>query len=476
VEGLVLALFGGGLGVLCAVWASSLLAGLQPPVPVPVALDFGLDARVLLFAFGVTVVVTLASALAPALRATRIDGREGLRSDTSTSQTGGRRIGLRDALLVAQVAVSLEVLEAAGLFLGSLREATRIDPGFATTRTALMPVELEAQGYEEARGKAFYDELVRRARALPGAEAASLAQIVPLGMNRLRRGLDVVGYTPAPGEEMEFGVNAVSPDYFSTLGIPLVRGRAFDQRDRAGAAPVAIVNQSFARRFWPAGDPIGRRIVTGDVTREVIGIARDAKYVSLGEEPQPHYYVPWAQAYEPDMVLQVRTAGDPRALLPALAAQARAIDPDLPVEPITIEQHLGYALLPQRLGAIVLGAFGAIGVGLAALGLYGVMSYIVSQRTAEIGIRMALGATASDVRRLVVRRGMGLTAVGLAIGLAGALAAGRLVAGFLFGVRAADPLILGVVVALFGAVAFAASWIPAYRAARVDPMRVLRAE
>jgi predicted permease len=476
VEGLVLAVGGGALGVLCAVWASSLLAGLQPPVPVPVALDFGLDARVLLFAVGVTLVVTVVSALAPAVRATRLEGSEGLRSDTTAGGSGGRRLALRDALVVAQVAVSLIVLAAAGLFLGSLREATRIDPGFATTGTALLPVVLEAQGYDEARGRAFYEELLRRARALPGAEAASLAQVVPLGMNRLRRGLDVEGYTPAPGEEMEFGVNAVSADYFRTLGIPLVRGRAFEERDRAGAAPVAIVNQSFARRFWPGVDPIGRRIVTGDVVREVIGVARDAKYVSLGEQPGPHHYLPWAQAYEADMVLQVRTTGDPRALLPVLAALARGIDPDLPVDPITIEQHLGYALLPQRLGAVVLGAFGAIGAGLAALGLYGVMSYVVSQRTAEIGIRVALGATAGDIRRLVVRRGMGLTAVGLAIGLLGALAGGRLVAGFLFGVRAADPLILTAVVALFAAVALAASWIPAYRAARVDPMRALRAE
>jgi predicted permease len=256
----------------------------------------------------------------------------------------------------------------------------------------------------------------------------------------------------------------------------MLRGRPFDERDRAGASPVVIVNQSFARRFWGDADPIGRRITTKGVTWEVIGVVRDAKYVSLSEEPQPHHYLPWAQAYAPDMVLQVRTAGDSRTLLPTLAALVRDLDPELPVEPITIEQHLGYALLPQRLGAIVLGAFGAVGMALAALGLYGVMSYVVSQRTAEIGIRMALGATARDVRRLVVRRGMGLTAVGLGIGLAGALAAGRLIAGYLFGIRAADPLILAAVVALFGGVAFAASWIPAYRAARVDPMRALRAE
>ncbi|HEX6107187.1 MAG TPA: ABC transporter permease [Gemmatimonadales bacterium] len=475
-EGLALAVPGGALGVLIAVWATELLGRLEPPVPVPVALDFGVDWRILLFALAATIAVTLLSALAPALRATRLEAGEGLRGDAGAPPAGGRGVGLRDALVMSQVAVSLVVLAAAGLFLGSLREATRIDPGFATSGIALMRLDLGVQGYDEARGRGLYGELLRGARALPGVEAASLAELVPLGFDRQRRGLAVEGYEPRPGEEMEFGVNAVSTDYFRTLEIPLVRGRAFDDRDRADAAPVAIVNESFARRFWPAGDALGRRIVVGDVRREIVGVARDGKYTSLGEPPLPYYYLPWEQAYEPGMVLQVRTARDPQAILPALASLSRGLDPDVPVQLTTIGEHLGYALLPQRLGAIVLGAFGAIGLTLAALGLYGVMAYVVTQRTAEIGIRMALGATAGDVRRLIVRRGMGLTAVGLALGLGGALAAGRLVAGFLFGVRAAEPAILTAVVALFAVVALAASWLPAHRAARLDPLRALRAE
>jgi predicted permease len=310
---------------------------------------------------------------------------------------------------------------------------------------------------------------------LPGVQAASLAEVVPLGFDRQRRGLDVEGYEPKPGEEMEFGVNGVSADYFRTMGVPLVRGRAFEERDREGTPQVAIVNETFARRFWPGEDPIGRRIAIGDVAREIVGVARDGKYVSLGEDPAPHYYIPWAQDYESDMVLQVRTA-DPVRLLPQLVAQARALDPELPVEATTIEEHLGFALLPQRLGALVLGAFGAIGALLASLGLYGVVSYLVSQRTAEIGIRIALGASAANVRGLVVRRGMGLTAVGLLVGLLGALLAARLVSGFLFGVSASDPVILTTVSLLFAAVALLASWVPAARAARVDPMRALRSE
>ena len=476
VEGLVLAVLGGGLGVAAAVWSVALLRRFQPPVPLPIVLDLRVDHRILTFALVATVLVTLVSALVPALRATRLDAGDGLRADASTPSAGGRRIGLRDTLVVLQVAVSLVVLSAAGLFLASLRQATKIDPGFATSGIALMPVALEVQGYNEARAREFYAELLRRARALPGVEAVSLAEMVPLGLGSLRRGLEVEGYTPAPGEEMEFGVNTVSDDYFRTMDIALARGRAFDGRDRADAAPVAIVNQSFARRFWPAGDAIGRRIVIGDVRREIVGIVRDAKYVSLGEEPQPHYYLPWAQAFQGDMVLQVRTSGDARMLLPSLAAVAHGLDADLPLEPITMDRHLGLALLPQRLGATVLGAFGVIAAMLAALGLYGVMAYLVTLRTAEIGIRMALGATGAQVRGMVVRRGLWLTGIGLVLGLAGAVGAGRLVSSLLFDVRATDPLVLGSAVLGFGLVAAVASWIPATRAARLDPVRALRAE
>ncbi|MBA3556093.1 MAG: FtsX-like permease family protein [Gemmatimonadales bacterium] len=474
-EGLVLALIGGGLGVLVAAWAAELLGRLEPPVPVPVELDFGMDGRILLFALAATALVTLVSTLAPALRATRLDAGEGLRGDAGTARAGGRA-GMRDALVVAQVAVSLVVLAAAGLFLGSLRQATRIDPGFATSGVGLMRVELGVQGYDEERGRRFYDELLRGVRALPGVEAASLAELVPLGFDRQRRGLDVEGYQPQPGEEMEFGVNAVSPEYFRTMGVGLVRGRAFEERDGADATPVAIVNQSFAQRFWPGADPIGRRIVIRDVAREIVGVARDGKYASLGEEAVPYYYLPWRQWYESDMVLQARTAGDARALLPLLAAQARALDPELPVETTTVEAHLGYALLPQRLGAIVLGGFGGIGVLLAALGLYGVMSYLVTQRTPEIGIRMALGATHGGVRWMVMRRGLTLTALGLGLGLMGALIAARFIAAFLFGVSATEPAILAAVVTLFTAVGMAATWIPARRATRVNPVIALRSE
>ena len=475
VEALVLAVLGAGLGLAAAGWGVALLGRLQPPVPVPVALDLDIDQRILLFALAATVLVTLVSALVPALRATRLDTGAGLRADAAGG-LGGGRAGLRDALVVLQIAGSLVVLAAAGLFLASLRHATRIDPGFAVTGVALLPVELEVQGYDEPRGRAFYEELLRGARALPGVEDAALVRSVPLGFGGSRRGLEVEGYTPGPGEEMEFGINTVSDRYFAAAGIPIVRGRPFDGRDRAGAPRVAIVNERFARRFWPGADPVGRRLVVGGEVREVVGVARDARYRSLGEAPAPHYYLPWSQDYEGDMVLQARTGGDARALLPSLTALARGLDPDLPLQAVTMDEHLGLALLPQRLGAGVLGAFGALAAALAALGLYGVMAYAVTLRTAEIGVRLALGATGAQVRALVVRRGLWLTAIGVGLGLALALLAGRVVAGFLLGVRPADPLVLGAAAAGFSIVALAASWIPAARAARLDPMRALRAE
>jgi putative ABC transport system permease protein len=475
-EGLVLATLGGALGILLATWAAALLTRLEPPLPVPVALDVGVDGRILMFALGITGLVTVVATLMPALRATRMDAGEGLRGEVGSTAAGGRRVGLRDVLVIVQVAVSLVVLTTAALFLGALRKATSIDPGFTTSRVALMRIELSLQGYDETRGRHFFDELLRAATATPGVESASLAEMVPLSLWGQRRGVQVEGYQPRPGEEMEFGVNVVSAAYFQTMNVPVVRGRAFGTGDRAGSSPVAIVNETFAQRFWPEGDAIGRRITVGDATREIVGIVRNGMYVSLGEEPQPYYFLPWEQVYEPDMQLHVRTTGDPRALLPVLAELARTIDPELPVETTTIEEHLGFALLPQRLGATVLGVFGAIGAALAVLGLYGVMSYLVNRRTAEIGIRMALGATAAEVRRMVVRRGMVLAATGLAVGLGAALIAGRLTEAFLLGMSPRDPFILSGILLLFASAAWVASWLPAARAARLDPMHALRSE
>jgi predicted permease len=474
-EGLVLAALGGAGGVGLALWATDVLGAFQPPLPVPVALDFPLDGRILLFTLFVSAATVVLSALVPALRATRLDAATALRGDLSAS-AGARRFGLRDALVVGQVALSLVVLAVAGLFITSLRHAVRLDPGFRQEGLALLRVELGVQGYDSARGQAFYAELERRARALPGVQAAALAEILPLGLTGQRRGVEVEGYAPAEGEDMEFGVNTVSAGYFETMGIGIVRGRGFEPGDRAGAKPVAVVNESFARRFWPGENPIGRRFSTGRAgVREVVGVARDGKYRSISEDPQPHFYEPFGQAYEPDMVLVARGT-NPEALLAPLAREAHALDPELPLEASTMAEHLGLAVLPQRIGSAVLASFGAITAMLAALGLYGVMSYVVSQRMREIGIRVALGARGRDVRMLVLRRALAVTITGLAIGLVGAAVAGRLLETFLVNVSPSDPATLVAVTGLFTAVALLASWLPARRAAAVDPVLALRSE
>jgi predicted permease len=475
-EGLVLAILGGTAGVALALWAADALGAFRPPLPVPVALEFPLDGRILLFTLAVSAATVVLSALVPALRATRLDAATALRADIST-ESGSRRFGLRDALVIGQVAVSLVVLAAAGLFITSLRNASRLDPGFRSGGLALLRLELGIQGYDSTRAKAFYAELERRARALPGVEAVALAEILPLGLSGQRRGVEVEGYAPAEGEDMEFGTNTVSAGYFEAMGIEIVRGRGFEPGDRAGTSAVAVVNESFARRFWHGENPIGRRFGTGrGGAREVVGVARDGKYRSLAEDPQPHFYQPLAQMYEPDMVLVARAETDARSLLPLLLREAHALDPELPVEASTMEQHLGLAMLPQRIGSAVLTSFGAITALLAALGLYGVMTYVVSQRTREIGIRVALGARGRDVRLLVLRRALAVTLTGLALGLAGALATARLLGTFLVNVSPSDPTTLLTVTAFFTAVAVLASWLPARRAAAVDPVRALRWE
>jgi predicted permease len=475
-EGLLLAMLGGTAGVALAYWATEALGAFRPPLPVPVALEFPLDGRILLFTVLVSGATVVLSALVPALRATRLDAATALRGDLS-AMPGGRRFGPRDALVVGQVAVSLVVLAAAGLFLTSLRNATRIDPGFRSEGLALLRIELGVQGYDSARARAFYAELERRASALPGVEAVALAEILPLGLSGMRRGVEVEGYAPAEGEDMEFGTNTVSAGYFEAMGIAIVRGRGFEPADRAGTAPVAVVNESFARRFWPGVDPVGRRIATGrGGTREVVGVARDGRYRSLTEQPQPHFYEPFAQAYEPDMVLVARTRADAHALGATLVREARALDPELPLEASTMEEHLGLAVLPQRIGSSVLGIFGAIAALLAAFGLYSVMSYVVSQRTREIGIRVALGARTRDVRLLVVRRALALALAGIGLGLGGATVSASVLGAFLVDVSPWDPVTLVSVVGLFTGVALLASWLPAARAATVDPVVTLRYE
>ena len=475
-ESALLAGAGAAFGMLVATWTTDLAMAFKPPLPVTIQIDLSPDARVLSFVLVVAVVTGIIFGLIPALRASRPDLIPALKAETVKTELAGRRFGLRNVLVVTQVTVSFVLLIVAGLFLRSLRNATTMDTGFDHQNLALASADLSLHSYTEARGRAFYSDLEERVRALPGVRSTSLARSVPLGLSYDRRGIQIPGRERKPGEDMEFGWNAVGPDYFAMMQIPIVRGRSFSLQDRPGSSAVVIVNETFANHFWPGENALGRTFSNGESTMEIVGVARDSKYGSLAEENRPFFYVAYEQQYDPGMTLHVRTASDPVQILAALRREASSLDSALPMQIVTMNDHLAVSLFPQRIGATLLGVFGLLGLGLAAVGLYGVIAYAVSRRTREIGIRMALGADAIDVRRMVVKQGMVLAATGIGIGLALALALTRFTSSFLYGISASDPITYAGIAALLAVVAFIASYIPARRATRVDPMSALRYE
>ena len=475
-ESVLLAGAGGVLGVVAALWSTDLIGRIQVPGPFPVELDFAPDFRVLAFALAASMLTGVLMGLAPALQASKPDTVSALRDDAS----GVARTRLRGAFVVAQIAMSLVLLVAAGLFIRSLRNASSIDPGFSTRRALLVGVDLSLVGYDEDRGRTFFRTMRERLAALPSAESVSLTTIVPLGLNSARRSLSVRGYTPSPGEEMEFHVASVGPQYFETMGVELARGRGFTEQDRREAPGVVVVNESFARRFWPGQDPLGKELGLGGEEgpwSTVVGVARDGKYTSRGEDPKPFYYIPIDQEYRSTATFIVRTAGDPRQLAGPARAAVADVDATVPIiEMRTLAENLDLSLLPIRIAGIMLGGFGVLGLVLASIGLYGVMAYIVGQRTREVGIRMALGAQRRDVVALVLRYGARLVAIGLMTGLVLAIALSQLVRGFLFGLSPVDPVTYVGVALLLALVALLASWLPAQRAMRVNPMVAMRSE
>ncbi|HZS04926.1 MAG TPA: ABC transporter permease [Blastocatellia bacterium] len=483
-ESLLLSLAGGGVGLLLAAWGADLLMAFKPPMQMPIEIDLRTDWRVLGFTFGISLLTGILFGLAPALAASKPDLVAALKE--GEGMAGHGRTRLRGAFVVAQVALSLLLLVGAGLFLRSLGNASAIDPGFDPDNLLAMTMDLQLQGYDRARGKNFSRQLLDRVRAVPGVEAATLAEYLPLNLDGARRGITIEGYTPRPGESTEVGSVTVAPGYFETLRLPVLRGRSFGGQDREGAPGVVMVNEAFARRYWPGQDPLGKRIRMGAMrggnsdelpALEVIGVVKDGKYVTLGEGATPFFYLNLAQGYDPAPTLIVRTRGNPTDYLPAVRNVVAALDDSLPLFDVkTMREHLGLALLPARLAGTILGIFGLVALVLAASGIYGVMSYSVARRTREIGIRMALGAGRGDVLRLIVGQGMKLVVIGTAIGLVAALALGRLLGSLLYGLSPADPLTFAGMVLLLAGVALAACWIPARRATKTDPMIALRYE
>ena len=482
-ESTLLSLFGAGLGLLLANWLLSVLISADLQLPLPVGDELTLDARVLTFTAVLAVATGLLFGLAPALQASRADVVPILKNESMPAGSGRRGLGtllsLRQGLVVAQIALSLISLVAAGLFLRSLRESQAIDTGFETRGVLVMNFNLGREGYTPERGQVFYQQIAERAAALPGVRRSAVAQNAPLGGGFLRSVMPE-GVDTTTRDRILVQVNSVSPGYLETLGVPLQRGRDFTNTDVDGAPKVVIVNETMASRFWPGQDALGKRFkfFGDDDFTTVIGVARDAKYNAVAEDPTPFIYQPLRQNYSPAAVLHVRAAADAASLAAAVRREVQQLDPTLSVFDIrTLEDQVSESLAPVRTNVIMLSAFGLLALLLASIGLYGVASYSVAQRTREIGVRMALGAPSGSVLRLVLLHGLVLVAVGLVLGVLAALAlTAAIPPDLLPRVSVRDPLTFAVTPALLAAVALVASSIPAWRATRIDPLIALRTE
>ena len=475
-ENILLAILAGGAGLLAAGWAIRGLVGLMPPVEVPLSFNTGVDRYVLIFSLGVSLLTGLLFGLLPALRASNFNLVSALKDSAGSSR---RRLRLQSGLVIAQVVFSVVALVSAGLFLRSMRSAQNFDAGFNPENALMLSLDLFPNGYTPERGRLFYAQLLEQVNALPGVVSATLARRPPL-IQRGQRGTgfsEIEGYQTGPEERLSSLYDSVGPGYFRTLEIPLVAGRDFAPEDRTGSPPVTIVNETFAQKFWPGQDPLGKRIRRGDTWIEVVGVAKNVKISSLSEQNRHYIYAPHQQVYEPDMTLIVRSSVEPASLTDPIRRVAQSLDPALPLfRVMTLRQHFNLSLSPQRAAGSGAGVIGLLALGLAAVGLYGVVSCSVSQQTHEIGVRLALGARQQDVLWMVIRRGLGLTCIGLALGLAAAFGLSQTISSLLFGISPADPFTYAGISLLLLVAALLACLVPARRATKVDPMVALRYE
>jgi predicted permease len=493
-ESLLLSLAAGAAGLLLASWLVSALLAYAPSLPegIRVAVDLRLDWRVFAFAAGFSALTGLLFGLAPALHSSRPDVSAVLKKDATAFTPVHRRARARTALVVAQLALSLLLLITASLLLRSLDNVRPTRLGFASDNIVAAWINLnDGAGYDAPRTQAFYRDLLARAAALPGVQATSLVDTLPGGfLNRQRRGVDIEGYRPAPEEHVQIDAAFVGPRYFTNLRMPIVAGRDIDDRDREGAPCVAVVNEVFARRYFAGQSPLGKHLAKVEEFRKpartecsIVGVVRDHDWQSLQQEARPFFWMASQQSMRHRMLLLVHTDGNPAAQVAAVRQTIRSIDPMIPAADIQPLGGLFAAMVyPFQLVAIVLAACGGLALVLATLGIYGIVSFSVAQRTREVGIRKALGAAGADILKTVVAEGMAVVAVGLAIGLALSVALTRVLQsplfdiGLLFGIEATDPLTFAGVTLLLAAVAAAACYVPAQRAARVDPVVALRYE
>jgi len=488
-ESALLGLLGGALGALAAYWGVKALVAVTPP-NYPLVADTRIDGQVLGFTVLLSLVTGLLFGLAPALSLSRTSLEEALKEGGRSATGGAAQSRLRSLLVVVEVALAAVLAIGAGLLLKGFWRLQGVNPGFDPKGVLTAGVGLPHTRYPTPEKRAaFHREFLERIEAMPGVTVAGIVTSLPLSGHNSGTGIHLEGRPePRPEEAPVVWFRAVTPGYFRALGIPLKRGRLLEARDREGAEPVGLINETMARRFWPGEDPIGKRFAWGLTHRAppgrpaptwitVVGVVGDVRHSSLAQPPEAEMFQPYPQLPIPAVTVVVRTAAEPERFAPALRAAAAAVDKGQPVSEVTVlERRVFDSIAPQRLATVLLGIFAGLALALAAVGVYAVLSFSVERRTHEIGVRLALGAERRDVLRLVLRQGMRLALTGLAAGLVGALALGRLIRGLLFGVAATDPLVFSGAVFALAAVALVAIWIPARRATRVEPSAALRYE
>jgi len=480
-ETVLLSAFGGILGMVFARWAGMALTSIHIPSDIPMRLfDLRLDWRIFSFAFLAALLTGVVAGLVPSLQASRTDLADTLKAGGRSGGSSAGHHRFRNALVVSQVAVSLLLLACAGFFIRSLQNSAHVDMGFRVDHTLMMSMDLGLQGYNEERGQQFFKQLAERVRSLPGVRDAAVSAYIPMGYNS--SGINIFPEGQAIDDKTNTQVafdDMVQPSYFRTAGVPVIKGREFTDADSATAPLVAIINEAFAQKIWPGQDPIGKifRTKKDGAPIQVVGLTRTGKYLFLYEPPQGYVYFPLAQRYSAGANLFVYSEGDPQQLVSAVRDQISQLDAGLPVFAVTtMEAHVRYGkpLLPARLGAMLVGAFGFLGLVLASVGVYGVVSYSVSQRTQEIGIRTALGAQRANVLRMILKQGMRMALIGTGVGIVLSFLLFRGLRSVLYGVKSTDLVTLAAVSGMLLAVAFLASYVPALRATRVDPVVALR--
>ena len=477
IENLLIALAGGAVSLMCTWWTAQGISAFVPMTTLPLAIHSHVDRTVFLATVAVSILTAVAAGVVPALRASSLSPVSVLKDEALSTSGGLYKSRLSGGLVVAQIALSLLLLVCAGLFVRSLQKAQEADPGFDPGHVFLATYDLGPIGYTEKTGVEFHRQLLARLRDLPGVQSVTMADFSPLNWTIHSDGVIPEGYVPRPHESIEVDRGDVGPDYLKTLRTPLISGRDFTAQDNADTQLVAVVNRAYADRYWPGQNAIGKRVRTDDRWYTVVGVAANGKYRRLVYDPAPLVLFPLTQRYDSLVILHVRTAGDPQAMASAVEQTVHSLNADLPLfNETTLKHNIQMGSVFERIAVVFAGSFGLLALVLAAVGIYGVVAYTTRQRTHEIGIRMALGAGKGDVFRQVLGQGLRLTIAGLAVGLAVSLVITRFLRGMLFGVGAADWLTFATVAVALCAVALLACFVPARRAASVDPMQALRTE